>query len=303
LKFITVIQKCRSKIIKQENLPPLLLGFSSNGFQKTTLENALKKISSCGFSGAEILFDSPHWQDSRQHKNQVKELLEVMQRYELNINNLNANDSCLLGNAQEPNPRPVHPDATVSKAVLDWELHLLDIAVDLGSPPLCFATGPLRAKHSEEQALEQLRRHIEILVSKADKLKTPLSIEFEPEHFINSWAKLKPLLLEFKSPYFGVNFDIGHAAVAGEDIVETLKDAKDFVSNIHFEDIKDRVHVHLVPGEGDLPLIEVVNYLKSINYQKGLTVELYNHSHRADAAIEDTRDYFKAQHPELLRTL
>lgn len=229
-------------------------------------------------------------------------LLKWTQDYSLNINNLNGNDSRLLGTTKEPNPRPVHPDSAVSEAVLQWELHLLDIALDLGSVPLCFATGPLRAGHDEDDAMQQLKRHIEKLVSKADKLKTPISIEFEPEHFINSWAKLKPLLLEFKSPYFGVNFDIGHAAVAGEDIIDCLKDAKDFIFNMHFEDIKDQKHVHLVPGNGDLDLIGVIDYCQSINYDKGLTVELYNHSHRAFAAIDETVAYFNEQHPGLLRS-
>ena len=105
---------------------------------------------------------------------------------------------------------------------------------------------------------------------------------------------------EFESDYFGVNFDIGHAAVAGEDIVPTLKDARKYINNMHFEDIKDQVHIHLVPGNGDLPLFDVLDYLEETNYKKGLTVELYNHSHRAVAAIEETRAFFEEHRPYLL---
>jgi protein FrlC len=236
--------------------------------------------------------DTPHWKDSRTHKNAAKELLALMQSTGLKISNLNANDCRLLANDNCADPRPLSTDDSVRELVLNWHLHLLDMASELNSPPLCFAVGALPEGLKADEASEQLKRHIEPLVKKAESLKQPLGIEFEPEHFVNTWAKLKPYLLEFKSDYFGVNFDIGHAACAGEDIVITLKDAQSFVNNMHFEDIKDGVHYHLVPGNGNLPLDDVLNYLRDIEYKKGLTVELYNHSHRAFAAIDETKAWF-----------
>lgn len=279
----------------------LLLAFSSNGFQQTSLTSALDAIEQHGFSGAEILFDKPHWQDSRIDKSCLSELQKYLETSPLKISNLNGNDAQLLGNNAVPEPRPVHGDESVRELVLDWHLHLIDIAQELGAVPLCFATGPLPSDVTEDEAKEQVRRHIEPLVAKADKLRQPIGIEFEPEHFVNSWAGLKPYLQEFESEYFGVNFDIGHEAVAGADIIESLKDARKYINNMHFEDIKDRVHIHLIPGQGDLPLLEILDYLEKTNYNKGLTVELYNHSHRSNDAIGEVKDYFLEHRPHLLK--
>lgn len=239
--------------------------------------------------------DTPHWKDSRRYKQQARQLLALCQQHQLKITNLNANDSRLLGNEITKDPRPIHNDETVRERVLSWQLHLLELAHELGGPPLSIAVGELPAEVTEAEAHDQFRFHLEVLVKRSEDLQVPLSVEFEPDHFIYSWATLKPYIKEFSSDYFGVNFDIGHAACAGEDIVSTLKDARAHINNMHFEDIKDGVHVHLVPGNGNLPLDEVLSYLEKTNYDKGLTVELYNHSHRADAAIEETRDYFMAR--------
>ena len=48
-------------------------------------------------------------------------------------------------------------------------------------------------------------------------------------------------------------------------------------------------------------LKEVITYLEDIQYDRGLTVELYNHSHRAEEAIDEVAAYFNEHHPHLLR--
>jgi len=244
--------------------------------------------------------DTPHWTDSRTDKNILKNFKKKITAFPLKITNLNANDSQLIGSDSLPEPRPLHADDSVRKMVLDWQLHLLEVAEELQAPPLSFAVGALPPNMTEEKAQDLLCSHIEILVERSEALQIPLSIEFEPDHFIYSWETLKPYLQKFESPYFGVNFDIGHAACAGEDIVSTLKEAKRYINNMHFEDIQDQQHFHLVPGNGNLPLLAILDYLEEINYAKGLTVELYNHSHRATEAIEETTNYFAQHRPHLL---
>ncbi|MGE4159953.1 MAG: sugar phosphate isomerase/epimerase family protein [Planctomycetota bacterium] len=278
----------------------MILGYASNSLQGIPLTLALEAVARAGFRGVEILMDAPHWTVENTAR-QVTALRKTLSITGLSLNNLNANDARLLGLPRLPEPRPLDPEPAVRKRVLAWHRDLLALAQDLGSPALSIATGPLPGRISRTQAEDLLRYHLEFLLKAAEGGPTMVTIEFEPGHHWNSWQSIEGVLQEFNHPLLGCNFDIGHAACAGELLPETLAKALPRVRNIHFEDIQGRRHEHLVPGRGDLPLPKILESLTDNGYKGGVTVELYNHSHRGEMALQETRDWFLQHAPNLLR--
>lgn len=277
------------------------LGYASNSLQSLSLPKALEAMSQAGFPAAEILMDTPHWRPGPQ-AGQVAALRKILLSTGLTLNNLNANDSRLLGTPQLPEPRPLHPDDSVRRRLLEWHGELLRVAADLGAPCLSIATGPRPAQIPAPEAEDILRFHLDPLLKVAENLGVLLAIEFEPGHHWDSWASLQDVLREFNHPLLGCNFDIGHAACAEEALPETLVAALPCVRNIHFEDIKGNLHEHLVPGRGDLPLAKILSSLTDKGYEGGVTVELYNHSSRGPEALRETRAWFLDHAPALLRS-
>ncbi len=56
---------------------------------------------------------------------------------------------------------------------------------------------------------------------------------------------------------------------------------RDWLWNVHIEDMRRGVHEHLMFGEGDMDFAEVMAALTEIGYSGGVNVELSRHSHDA----------------------
>jgi sugar phosphate isomerase/epimerase len=91
---------------------------------------------------------------------------------------------------------------------------------------------------------------------------------------IRKTRQLHQLCHAFPGDVFA-NFDVGHSFVAGEDPARAIRELGPHLSNIHLEDIKDRVHRHLLFGQGDVDFRAVFAALKEIGYTGDLTPDLY----------------------------
>ena len=81
---------------------------------------------------------------------------------------------------------------------------------------------------------------------------------------------------EIYSHSVGLNFDIGHFFCVGEDPAELVYRLADFIGHIHLADIADnRIHNHLIPGEGAINLRAVLKAISDIGYDGFITVESY----------------------------
>lgn len=80
-----------------------------------------------------------------------------------------------------------------------------------------------------------------------------------------------------QSPGNGINLDVGHyaAAVSGSPI-PFIKDHADRITSIHLKDRKYRTHggANMPWGEGDTPLKEILQLMKSQHYNFPASIEL-----------------------------
>jgi sugar phosphate isomerase/epimerase len=65
-----------------------------------------------------------------------------------------------------------------------------------------------------------------------------------------------------------------------DDFLDAVRRSVPYTRHIHIEDIKQRVHFHLIPGEGDIDFASVFQILADEGYSHWVSVELYPHADR-----------------------
>ena len=67
----------------------------------------------------------------------------------------------------------------------------------------------------------------------------------------------------------------------------------DHLANVHIEDMRARVHEHLMFGEGEIDFPPIIAALAEIRYSGLLSVELSRHSHEAPMAARHAYNYLR----------
>lgn len=78
--------------------------------------------------------------------------------------------------------------------------------------------------------------------------------------------------------------DIAHLVAGGGDALELIKKYRDRIAYVHLKDLKGTAFVPL--GEGDIPLEEIITYLKESGYSGDWLVEIDGYSGDPDYACE-----------------
>lgn len=156
----------------------------------------------------------------------------------------------------------------------------LAVAVCLDCPSVCLTTGLPEA--GPEAAATPMAPPAQIAVLEAEIAAlaaarpggVDLLVEQEPEHVVHSAAQLASLAEKFPGTVFA-NYDVGHGHVLGEDLGAAIRALGPRLRNVHLEDIRGRVHKHLLYGEGDVDFGAVFAALRDIGYRGDYTPDLY----------------------------
>ncbi len=88
--------------------------------------------------------------------------------------------------------------------------------------------------------------------------------------------KLREVLNYFASDYVGALWDVYHTSLAGgENAEKSIQNMGSFVKHVH---MKDALHTedgleYTLMGEGELPIAEIMNALRSVNYDGYISLE------------------------------
>lgn len=249
--------------------------YSTNAYTKWPLERAIEDVRARGFDGVELLADLPHAYPGSCRAADLRRALAGFP-----VANLNANTSLGLDEDGRDTsgfwPSLVDADAAARRLKIDYVRRVIDLARELGAPSVCTATGrkpyPLSARRAEGLLLDAFDK---ILDHAAEKPAVRVGIEYEPGFLVGGVAAAQKLIARLDHPLMGVNLDLGHAECEGEDLAETIEALGPRIWNIHLEDIRARVHRHLVPGEGDIDFAKIRRALEKIGYARFITLELY----------------------------
>ncbi len=263
------------------------IGFSSNAYTRKSLTYAIKSISDLGYDGIEIVLDNPH-AFLPLSESKFQNILKCLEKYELKITNLNANTVVGWYNSQTHVEKFEPSLSNENEKLRRWRISYTKKAIDLASKfnasSISITSGLKNNFH--KNTLKNFQNSLKELANYAEKRNIKLAIEYEPGLLIGKADDVFPLTKEFSN--VGLNFDVCHAAVLGEQISVVIEKFGKKIFHTHISDCKNRKHFHLVPGKGNIDFEAMYSSLLKIGYNGFLTAELYTYSSEPEQAAKET---------------
>ena len=271
------------------------LAFSSNAYLNFSIEDTIARIAAAGYTGIELLADVPHAWPAGLLAERKQSIRDSLARNRLTISNVNAFMMNAIADPRQPywHPGWIDPDPHYRAIRREHTKRALQLAKELGAPNVTTEPGgPLAAGQTWDQAARIFYEELMPCVELAEKLQVLLLIEPEPHLMIETFGQHLQFVQRIKSPWVGLNFDIGHAYCVGENPEDWVTRMAPFTKHYHVEDIAaTRVHKHLIPGDGAIDFAATFSKIASSGYQGWITVELYPYIDDPDTAARRAREH------------
>ncbi|MBU0755178.1 MAG: sugar phosphate isomerase/epimerase [Planctomycetes bacterium] len=268
------------------------LAFSTNAFTENTIDRAVEAIHRIGYEGIEIMADQPHcWPLDRagEEWDRIKQACEAVN---LVICNINAFMMKTIGDIHHPTW--IEEDAANRSLRLAHTEASLEMAKRMGSPSISTEPGGPLEGVTRLKAIALFKQGLSRVAPLAEQLGIRLLIEPEPGLLLERLDETISFLDECDHSALGINFDVGHFFCVNEDPAALIRAFPERLEHIHIEDIaRDRVHRHLIPGEGAIDYKSLFAALHGVGYQGYLTVELYPYEATPVEAAKKAYDFLK----------
>ncbi|REA02843.1 sugar phosphate isomerase/epimerase [Haloferax sp. Atlit-6N] len=273
------------------------LAFSTNAYTRFDLPEAIRRIADHGYDGVELLADVPHAFLADFDETDRERVLTALDETGLSVSNINANTTCGYYDDAPPSaffdPTLISADEEDRRWRIEYTKAAIDFAALVDAPAACVASGSSLPGTPPSEAYEYLLESLDELTVYAEDVGVDLGIEFEPELLVECTEEVLTLIDDVGSDALGVNFDVGHSAVYGENPAESIRQCAGHITGIHLEDIEGGrrgKHYHLIPGEGDIDFAPVFGALDDIGYDGFATFELYTYPDEPDDAARRARE-------------
>ena len=271
------------------------LAFSTNAYTDGySVQTAVRRIADHGYDGVEILGDDPHAYFPEFGEGDRESLLAALDETGLAVSNVNANTAMGYYDDAPPSaffePSVIRADDEARQWRIEYTKSAIDLADAVDAPAVCLATGRPLPGTMPEEAYDLLVDSLEEILDHAEERGIRVGIEYEPELLVENTDEALELIDDVGRESLGVNLDVGHAAVYGEDVAESIRRTGDRITGVHLEDIvggRRGKHYHRIPGEGDLDFRAIFDALDDIGYDGFATLELYTYPGEPDRAASE----------------
>ena len=258
------------------------LGYNTNGFAHHRLDDALRILAELGYRSVALTLDhhalNPYDPDTPRQLPPVRDRLRSLGLAVV----IETGARFLLDPWRKHQPTLLSPDAEQRARRLDFLCRAVDVAAALGADAVSFWSGSANESDTEAPLMDRLVQGCRTLCDYAERRQVRLSFEPEPGMFVDTMSRWAELHERVAHPLLGLTIDIGHLHCLGETpIALHLHRWRDWLWNIHIEDMRRGVHDHLMFGEGEIDFVPILRALHEIGYAGGVHVELSRHSHNA----------------------
>ena len=266
----------------QERTQDMRFGYNTNGFAHHRFEDALHIVAEIGCQSVAITLDhhvlNPYEPDLPTRVAETRKLLEKLRLRCV----IETGARFLLDPRRKHQPTLISPQPAEREQRLDFLRRAVDIASELEADAVSFWSGTPVDEAPFAVHMDRLIEGCLRLSEIADKKHIRLAFEPEPGMLIDTMARFQELHERLGHSNFGLTLDIGHLHCQGEvPITDHLRRWKDWLWNVHIEDMRRGVHDHLMFGDGEIDFQPILQTLKEIDYSGGVHVELSRHSHDA----------------------
>lgn len=256
------------------------LGYNTNGFAHHRLEDAITILAELGYQSVAITLDThalnPFLHTFSHECERIRQLLTQSKMRCV----IETGARFLLDPRRKHQPTLLSVNREDRQRRRDFLRLAVDVAVQLKADAVSFWSGTPEDP-SRSDLMDRLADECSGLCDYAAP-KMRLAFEPEPGMFIDTMAKFEELHRRVNHNAFGLTLDIGHLHCMGElPIAFHIQRWKDWLWNVHIEDMKQGVHDHLMFGDGEIDFPPVFRALHEIGYRGGVHVELSRHSHDA----------------------
>ena len=252
------------------------LAYSTNAFKRYSLNEAIRMIAEIGYEGIELLCDTPHAYPPAFQDKEIDSFKNQIAKFRLDISNLNAFTLYSISDVYHPSwieddkaSRELRITHTINCIKLAKKIGVKNLSTEPGGP---LSESKTNIKYLENLFMEGLNRVVPI----AEQENIIILIEPEPNLLLENSNQFLNFIENLSTDNVRLNFDIGHFYCVGEDPTDLIYKLSEYIEHFHLADIaSNRIHNHLIPGEGSINFRSVFKAIEAIGYKGFVTVELY----------------------------
>ena len=248
----------------------LKVGMFTSGYQRNPLEHCGMDAKEYGYDYIELWGGRPHAYAPDLKAGDINEVRRLIEKYEMPV----------LGYTPEHNAYPynymIGSEAQRRDAV-DYLKLSLEMAKEMGAEFVL--TSPANGGYlaTYDQLWSRLEKNIQELGDYAAKLEIKLVVEALTPYESNFFTRANDLVELFRrvdNPYVVGMCDIVPPFVQHESIMAYFDKLGNKMDHMHIIDGENGSDTHMIPGEGNIPIKEMLYEMKRIGYDKTATLEL-----------------------------
>ncbi len=241
------------------------IGFRTIGYRDYPPEIAIRRIAAIGYDGVELCLEHPGLEPEEFDTSRATNIATAAVGAGIEIASVSYHGD------RDPLP-------------LRWRRALLAIELTEACGSHILIVNAPRPRRDESNLRDEFLRQLELQLARAEELGITVALEPEPGLLVHGTDDMLALIERMASDRLRVNLDLGHAFLTEPDLPETIRRLGDLIVSAHIEDMPAGEHRHLVPGEGDMDLPQVLAALESIGFDGWLTVDLFDIGDAPDEA-------------------
>lgn len=248
----------------------LKVGMFTSGYQRNPLEHCFMDAKEYGYDYIELWGGRPHAYAPDLKAGDINEVRRLIEKYEMPV----------LGYTPEHNAYPynymIGSEAQRRDAV-DYLKLSFEMAKEMGAEFVL--TSPANGGYlaTYDQLWSRLEKNIQELGDYAAKLEIKLVVEALTPYESNFFTRANDLVELFRrvdNPYVVGMCDIVPPFVQHESIMAYFDKLGNKMDHMHIIDGENGSDTHMIPGEGNIPIKEMLYEMKRIGYDKTATLEL-----------------------------
>ena len=248
----------------------LKVGMFTSGYQRNPLEHCFMDAKEYGYDYIELWGGRPHAYAPDLKAGDINEVRRLIEKYEMPV----------LGYTPEHNAYPynymIGSEAQRRDAV-DYLKLSLEMAKEMGAEFVL--TSPANGGYlaTYDQLWSRLEKNIQELGDYAAKLEIKLVVEALTPYESNFFTRANDLVELFRrvdNPYVVGMCDIVPPFVQHESIMAYFDKLGNKMDHMHIIDGENGSDTHMIPGEGNIPIKEMLYEMKRIGYDKTATLQL-----------------------------
>ena len=230
---------------------------SNQMYQYFKFEEFAAKTEEEGYKSIDLYVAPPHFWVNERETGNTEEIIEILKKYNLSAEMLTADyvTNRYMLNAAENSRR---------ESSFRYYKNCLCVAEKLGAKLLAVSLGGAFRDENMEPAFDRACAMIQALCSEGEKKNIAVCAEpicrCEGPLFC-SLDEMKKLSSRVQSPFFRIGIDLVQLNDSGEDVKQWMDEFKEQIGIVRFSDARVGKS-HLLPGEGILPMEEMLEEFK-----------------------------------------